>query len=69
MAPHEQIARQFMQHKGYGDVEPYDIDKLDDVPCWYFLYRLPEGTLELEVSWDECAGEWDTYVSTFTLAG
>lgn len=67
--PEELVARQFMSHKGYGEVLPYDVEKLDGQPCWYFLYRLPEGILELEVSWDSNTGQWDTYVSTFTLAG
>ena len=65
LAPQEQVARLFMAHKGYADIEPYEVEKLDGQACWYFLYDLPEGTLELEVSWD--GNEWDALVTTFTL--
>jgi hypothetical protein len=67
LKPHELVAHQFMKHKGYPDAEPYDIEKLDDQPCWYFIYRLPEGILELEVFWN--GSDWETQVTTFTLAG
>ena len=66
MRPEMQVAADFMAHKGYPDAEPVDYDKLDGQPCWYLVYELPEGTLELEVSWD--GGEWDTRVTTFRLA-
>lgn len=65
LKPHEQVARQFMEHKGYKDIEPTDVQKLDDEPCWYFVYLLREGTLELEVFWD--GREWQTLVTTFEL--
>ena len=67
MSPQEQVARQYMERKGYRDIEPRDIEALDGQPCWYFLYALPEGLLELEVSWDAERGEWDTLVTTFQL--
>lgn len=67
LKPHEQVAHQFMAHKGYSYIEPSDIQKLDGQPCWYFLYQLPEGILELEVSWN--GEEWITLVTTFQLAG
>lgn len=64
LKPHEQVAAQFMAHKGY-DIEPYDVEKVETEPCWYFSYSLPEGRLELEVCWN---GEgWETLVSTFDL--
>lgn len=67
LKPHEQVAHQFMSHKGYPHIQPSDVEKLEGQPCWYFLFQLPEGTLELEVSWD---GEvWSTLVTTFQLAG
>lgn len=66
LSPQEQVARQFMEHKGYLNVEPTEIDELDGTPCWYFLYELPEGSLELEVFWN--GREWETTVTTFTLA-
>jgi len=67
LLPHEQAALQYMTHKGYPSIEPFDVDALDDQPCWYFYYELPEGTLELEVYWN--GREWETTVTTFTLAG
>lgn len=64
--PQELVAEQFMTHKGYGDIRPYDIDKLNDEPCWYFLYDLEDGaTLELEVFWN--GSEWETTVTGFSL--
>lgn len=69
MSPHEQIAQQYMRHKGYVDIEPFSIEALDGQPCWYFTYQLPEGTLELEVFWNGKSQEWETLVTTFTLAG
>lgn len=65
--PQAAAARQFMQHKGLGHVQPWDVEKLDGQPCWYFYYDLPEGELELEVFWDERDG-WQVMVTTFTLA-
>lgn len=56
-----------MEHKGYPGIEPFDVQHLDGKPCWYFIYQLPEGTLELEVFWNGRA--WETTVTTFTLAG
>lgn len=67
LKPHEFVAQQFMSHKGYPHVRPSDVEKLEGQSCWYFLYDLPEGTLELEVSWED--GEWTTLVTTFQLAG
>lgn len=66
LPPHEQVAQQFMERKGLGDIQPVDIEKLDDQYCWYFYYELPEGDLELEVLWE--GNQWHTTVSTFTLA-
>lgn len=59
-------ARQFMAHKGLANLEPESVEQLEGQTCWYFIYDLPEGKLELEVLWD---GEWHTTVTTFTLAG
>lgn len=64
-APHEIAASEYMTHKGYAGIEPLDIQKLEDISCWYFLYRLPEGVLELEVSWNADHQEWDTLVTAF----
>lgn len=65
MTPQELVAQDFMKHKGYPNLEPSDVQKVDNQPCWYFLYELPEGTLELEVFWD--SQNWVTTVTTFTL--
>lgn len=65
-APQALVARLFMEHKGLGTVEPYSVEKVEGEPVWYFWYRLPEGVLELEVCWD--GEEWDTVVTSFTLA-
>lgn len=66
LAPHEQVAQLFMEHKGYAGAVPRDIEKLDGWPCWYFTYQLNEGILELEVNWN--GRDWETLVTTFTLA-
>ena len=66
--PQETAALRYMQNKGYGNVRPYDQDKIDGVPCWYFYYRLPEGDLELEVFFDEKRNDWVTTVSSFLAA-
>lgn len=66
--PQGLVAQQFMEHKGLGHLEPFDIEKLDDQPCWYFCYQLPEGVLELEVYYDPDE-QWKVTVTTFTLAG
>lgn len=61
--PQEQVARDFMARKGF-DIEPASVDKLEGVPCWYFVYWLGDGdVLELEVSWED--DEWQTLVTTF----
>jgi hypothetical protein len=67
LTPQEQAAQQFMEHKGYGSIRPFEIEELDNQPCWYFLYALEEGVLELEVYWDEDDEEWVTTVTTFAL--
>jgi len=64
--PQDVVASEFMKHKGYPDAHPYDVEKLDDQKCWYYLYSLDEGMLELEVSWEEATG-WETYVTSFGL--
>ena len=67
LEPHEQVAANYMAHKGYPLLEPYDVEKLEDQPCWYFLYELDEGILELEIFWN--GSDWEATVTTFTLAG
>lgn len=64
-APQETAARVFMEHKGYPRARPFEVDKLEGQPCWYFYYDLPEGRLELEVSWDERVQDWRLLVTGF----
>lgn len=64
--PQGLAAQQFMEHKGLGHLRPYDVEAVDDQPCWYFYYELPEGVLELEVYWNGNA--WETCVYTFNVA-
>ena len=63
LEPQDLAARQYMEHKGLGHLSPFDVEKLDDQPCWYYLYQLNDGTLELEVYWN--GKEWETTVCTF----
>lgn len=67
MNPQDEVAHDFMVRKGYRSIAPYDVQKLDGQPCWYFLYDLPEGVLELEVFYDEDKQDWETMVTTFKL--
>jgi hypothetical protein len=66
--PQATVAHHFMAHKGYKNAEPCDVEKLDNQPCWYFLYRLPEGNLELEVFYNSEIQDWEATVTVFTLA-
>lgn len=43
------IAQDFMLKKGYPEIRPFGVIQVEDAPCWYFYYRLPEGVLELEI--------------------
>jgi hypothetical protein len=65
--PHPEIvvAQWYMSHKGYPDIEAFQVDKLDDQDCWYFYYQLPEGVLELEVYYDHRKTDWETAVTAF----
>lgn len=63
--PQGRVAQQYMNHKGLGGWKPVEVDKIEGTPCWYFVYELPEGDLELEVYWEQ--DEWKVNVSTFTL--
>lgn len=67
MEAHELIARHFMKHKGYSNVEPFEIEQLDDQPCWYFYYRLPQGVLELEVAFSAAQDDWEVRVTGFPV--
>lgn len=65
MPPQDLAARLYMNHKGYPDARPHEVDKLEDEPCWYFYYELPDGDLELEVLWDKSQEDWVCTVTSF----
>lgn len=65
-SPQYEAAALFMAHKGLPQARPYDVDKLEDIPCWYFYYELDDGLLELEVFWDRTGERWETTVTAFT---
>lgn len=65
--PQARVAQLYMDHKGLSEIRPHAVEKVDGQACWYFIYELPEGDLELEVSW-EAAGGWDAAVTSFVLA-
>jgi len=67
-APQDTAARLFMDHKGYPDARPFEVDKLEDQLCWYFYYELPEGVLELEVWWNERVQDWVCTVTSFVAS-
>ena len=67
MTPQDRVAQQFMAHKGLPDLQPVEIEQLENQTCWYYIYELPEGDLELEVLWNNT--EWLATVTAFTLAG
>ncbi|NUS01952.1 MAG: hypothetical protein HOV97_05245 [Nonomuraea sp.] len=66
--PEAQIAQHYMRHTKGIDVIPHDVDKLDDQPCWYFYYALPQGELELEVFYDTPKDDWAVTVTAFPVA-
>lgn len=49
-------AREYLRDKGYSDIEPYSVVRIEGLSVWYFYYLLPEGRLELEVEWS--GGRW-----------
>lgn len=53
MSPADEAASKFMAHKGYPDIRPISVDKIEGEDCWYYLYELPEGQLELEVDFHD----------------
>ena len=46
----------YMNHKGY-DLQPIEVTRLEDQPCWYFLYDLDDGEVEVEVIFE--GGDWE----------
>lgn len=62
--PADRVAQDYMARKGFPSVEPRDVVKLDGRPCWYYVYDLSDGVLELEVFWD--GREWQMAVTAFS---
>ena len=60
------VARDFMRQRGYYK-KPKLIERVEGDFCWYYYYDLPEGELELEVSWEEKDG-WQATVTDFVLS-
>ena len=58
-------AQEFMTKKGYEEIRPLGVVSVQDDACWYFYYRLPEGVLELEVTWEPDGRRYDRRVTTF----
>jgi hypothetical protein len=64
--PQDLAAAYFMERKGYPEAKPRDVVKLDGHLCWYYVYDLEDGVLELEVEWvEEPEPGWSTRVTTF----
>ena len=57
MSPADEAASKYMTHKGYPDIVPLRVDKIEGEHCWYYLYELPEGQMELEVEFLD--GDWE----------
>lgn len=55
-SPASEAAAKYMAHKGYPDLIPTNVEKVEDLTCWYYTYELPEGWLELEVEFVD--GDW-----------
>lgn len=66
--PQAVIAQHFMREvKGIRNALPHDVEQLEEQPCWYFYYSLPQGELELEVCWNDEADDWETTVTAFPV--
>ncbi len=63
MPPQDEVARDFMERRGYKD-EPFSVERVEGEHCWYYIYDLPEGEVELEVSWTREDG-WSVVTSGF----
>ena len=56
-------AQAYIRHKGFPDVTPQQVIRIEDDLCWYFYYVLPDGCLELEVTWED--EQWKYAVTAF----
>lgn len=63
-SPQELAAREFMAAKGFLDARPFQVDEVEGQLCWYYLFQLPEGVLELEVEYTAERG-WNVCVMDF----
>jgi hypothetical protein len=67
LPPQELVAKDFMSRKGYPELVPTETERVADSYCWYFYYDLPEGELDLEVTWNPETREWFAQVMDFRL--
>lgn len=63
MSPADEAAAKYMAHKGYPDLIPTNVERVEGLACWYYTYELPEGELELEVEFVD--GDWK-FTTMFT---
>lgn len=63
--PQARIAQHFMRDTKGLKVAPFEVEQLQDRTCWYFYYDLPQGTLELEVFYDDEIDDWEVSVTGF----
>lgn len=61
-----QVAREFMAVRSYGDLAPFNVERVHEEFVWYIEYELAEGDLTLEVTWDPDRG-WAVSVWDFQL--
>lgn len=62
--PQDQIAADFMTRKGYRNIQYRQVVRIEGLYCWYYDYDLPDGVLELEVTWTP-EDDWQAQVSVF----
>lgn len=66
--PEIRAAKAFMEDKGYPNVNPISIERIEGMNCWYVQFPVPEGVVEIEVEHEATSG-WTWQVSTFTETG
>lgn len=65
-AAHVRSAQGYMRAKGFGGVLPLGL--LDGGEnCWYVYYDIPDGLLEIEVSYTPSDGAYTRRVSGVTM--
>lgn len=68
LPPQHRVALEFMAFKGYTDAR-IDEWKKETRFSWIYYFLLPEGQLELLVTWDPEQRRWDAKVTDFFLDG